>query len=75
MLGELFASQLHHYYVHKILKLESDKDVSYVNDERLGRFLREKVLGPGAKYHWNEMIERATGEPLNPKYFAEQFVR
>jgi len=75
MLGELFASQLHHHYVHNILKLKSDKDVSYVNDKRLGRFLREKVLGPGAKYHWNEMIERATGEPLNPKYFAEQFVK
>lgn len=75
MLGELFASQLHHYYVHNILKLDSDKDVSYVNDERLGKFLREEVLGPGAKYHWNEMIERATGEPLNPKYFAEQFVK
>jgi peptidyl-dipeptidase A len=75
MLGELFASQLHHYYVHKVMKLDSDENVSYVNDKRLGKFLREKVLGPGAKYHWNEMIERATGEPLNPKYFAEQFVK
>ncbi|MBC8218801.1 MAG: M3 family oligoendopeptidase [Planctomycetes bacterium] len=75
MLGELFASQLHHYYVHNILKLESDKNVSYANDRRLGKYLRGKVLGPGAKYDWNEMIERATGEPLNPKYFAEQFVK
>jgi len=75
MLGELFASQLHHYYVHNIMKLESDKNVSYANDKKLGRFLRKKVFGPGAKYHWNEMIERATGEPLNPKYFAEQFVK
>lgn len=75
MLGELFASQLHHYYVHNILKLQSDKLVSYANDKKLGGFLRKKVLGPGAKYHWNEMIERATGEPLTPKYFAEQFVK
>ncbi|MBN2269896.1 MAG: M2 family metallopeptidase [Sedimentisphaerales bacterium] len=75
MLGELFASQLHHYYVHNILKLQSDKLVSYANDKKLGRFLRKKVFGPGVKYPWNEMIERATGEPLNPKYFAEQFVK
>ncbi|HLB72780.1 MAG TPA: hypothetical protein VJJ98_02065, partial [Sedimentisphaerales bacterium] len=75
MLGELFASQLHHYYVHNILKLKSDKLVSYANDKKLGGFLRKKVFGPGAKYHWSEMIERATGEPLNPKYFAEQFVK
>jgi Zn-dependent M32 family carboxypeptidase len=25
-------------------------------------------------YHWNEMIERATGEPLTARYFVEQFV-
>ncbi|MCK4294904.1 MAG: M3 family oligoendopeptidase [Planctomycetes bacterium] len=75
MLGELFASQLHHYFVHKVMKLESDKNVSYVDDQRLGKYLRAGVLGPGARYHWNEMIERATGEPLTPKYFVEQFVK
>lgn len=75
MLGELLASQLHHYYVYNVLKLESDKNVSYVGDKKLGAFLREKVLAPGAAYHWNEMIERATGEPLTPKYFVEQFVK
>jgi len=75
MLGELFASQLHYYYVRRIMKLDCDKDVSYTGDKRLGRYLSKEVLGPGAKYHWNEMIERATGEPLSPKYFAEQFVK
>ena len=75
MLGELFASQVHHYYVHNIMKLESDKLVSYANDKKLGKFLREKVFGPGAKYRWNKMIEQATGEALNPKYFVEQFVK
>ena len=75
MMGELLASQLHHYIVHKVLKLESDRDVSYVGDKILGDYLREKVLGPGALYHWDDMIERATGEPLTPKYFVEQFVK
>ena len=75
MLGELFASQLHHHFVHQVMKLESDKNVSYVDDQRLGKYLRAGVLGPGARYHWNEMIERATGEPLTPKYFVEQFVK
>ncbi|MHC4228262.1 MAG: M2 family metallopeptidase [Planctomycetota bacterium] len=75
MLGELLASQLHHHIVHKVLMLESDHDVSYVGDKALGDYLRRKVLGPGARYHWNDMIERATGEPLTPKYFVEQFVQ
>ncbi len=74
MLGELLASQLHHHIVHKVLKLESDRDVSYVGEKKLGDYLRKKVFGPGALYHWNEMIERATEEPLTPKYFVEQFV-
>ncbi|MHC4511224.1 MAG: M2 family metallopeptidase, partial [Planctomycetota bacterium] len=66
MLGELLASQLHHHIVHKVLWLKSDRDVSYVNDERLGRYLRENFFGPGALYSWNDMIERATGKPLTP---------
>jgi peptidyl-dipeptidase A len=74
MLGELLASQLHHYIVHNVLKLKSDKDVSYAGEKKLGDYLKKKVLGPGALYQWNDMIERATGEFLTPKYFVEQFV-
>jgi peptidyl-dipeptidase A len=69
------ASQLHYHIIHEVFKLESDHDVSYVGDKNLGDYLRKKVLGSGALYHWNDMIERATGEPLTPKYFVEQFVK
>ena len=75
MLGELFASQLHNHIVQNILKLESDENVSYVGQSKAGDFLAEKVFEAGNLYHWNEMIERATGEPLTPKYFVTQFVR
>ena len=75
MLGELFASQLHNHIVHNILKLESDENVSYVGQSKAGDFLTEKVFKAGNLYHWNEMIERATGEPLTPKYFVAEFVR
>jgi len=75
MLGELLASQLHHYFVHNVMKLESDRDVSYVGEKRLGEYLCANVFGPGALYHWNDMITRATGEPLTPRYFVEQFIK
>ncbi len=75
MLGELLASQLHYHIVHNILKLESDKNVSYVGQRKAGDFLAEKVFQAGALYHWNEMIERATGQPLTPRYFVTQFVK
>ena len=74
MLGELLASQLHHHLVHEILKLESDENVSYVGQKVVGDFLSEKVFKVGAVYHWNRMIERATGEPLTPKYFVSEFI-
>lgn len=74
MLGELLASQWHHYLVHNVLKLESDRGVSYVGQKKVGDYFREKVFAPGTVYHWTEMIPRATGELLTPKYFVEQFV-
>jgi len=75
MLGELLASQLHHHIVRNVLNLKSDKGVSYVNQMQVGEFMREKVFEPGAVYSWNKMIERATGEPLTPRYFVAEFVK
>jgi len=75
VLGELLASQLHHHLVYKILKLESDKNVSYVGQRKVGEFLKKNVFEPADLYRWNVMIERATGEPLTPKYFVQQFVK
>jgi len=75
MLGELLASQVHHHIVHNVLKLESDEGLSYVGRQAVGAYLRQEVFGPGARYYWNDMIERATGEPLTTKYFVEQFVK
>ena len=75
LLGEMFASQLHKYIVSNVLKLECDEGVSYVGRREVGEFVREKVFEAGAVYHWNRMIELATGEPLSPKYFVAQFVK
>ncbi len=74
MLGELLASQLHHTLVVDVLGQTSDQDVSYVGKPEVGAFLKDHVFGPGAVYPWNDMIERATGEPLTATYFVEQFV-
>ena len=73
MLGELFASQLHYYIANNILH-KDPKEVSYFNNKKIGEYILNKVLKPGARYYWNEMIERATGEPLTAKYFVKQFI-
>ncbi len=75
MLGELLASQMHHHLVHNILKLNSDRTVSYVGRRKVGRWFAKNVFEVGAVYRWDEMIERATGEPLTAKYFVDQFVQ
>ena len=75
MLGELLASQMHHHLVHDVLRQDTDEEVSYVGREKAGRWFRQNIFAPGDRYHWNEMIARATGEPLTAKYFAEQFVK
>jgi peptidyl-dipeptidase A len=75
MLGELLASQLHNHIVHKVLKLESDKNVSYVDQKAVGDYLRKKVFEVADLYQWNQMIKRATGEPLQAKYFVAEFVK
>jgi peptidyl-dipeptidase A len=75
MLGELFASQLHHYLVHNVLQRQSDEGVSYVGEKQVGDYIRRKVFAPGALYYWDDMITRATGEPLTPKYFTEEFLK
>ena len=75
LLGELLASQLHHYIAVNINKTTDLQNVSYTNNAEIGKFLLSKVFAPGKKYLWNDMIEKATGEKLTAKYYALQFVK
>ena len=73
-LGELLASQLYNYIGTNILKASDTKNQSFVGKPEVGKYLQEKVFAPGARYYWNDMIEKATGEKLTAKYYAKQFV-
>jgi peptidyl-dipeptidase A len=75
LLGEMLASQLHHTILTKVLRKPEGTQVGYVGDRPIGQFLKKQVFEPGDVYRWDEMIRRATGEPLTAKYFVEQFVR
>ena len=69
-LGELFASQMHHYIVEHITRSGDMAFDSYTGCVEVGRWLTEKVFAPGKLYPWNEMITRATGEPLTAAWWA-----
>jgi len=75
LLGELFASQVRQAIAQNIPGLKQDQDMAFTGDKRIGEFLKSKIFEEGKILPWNEMIAKATGEPLNPKYFVEEFVK
>lgn len=72
-LGEIFASQMHNYIVTNIRKSNDMKNECYIGNKEIGKWMSEKVFSPGMQYEWAEFIEKATGERLTAKYYAEQF--
>jgi peptidyl-dipeptidase A len=40
-----------------------------------GDFFRQKVFDLGNTSHWNDALEMATGEKLNPDYFVQKFAQ
>jgi peptidyl-dipeptidase A len=73
LLGELFASQIY-FHLAKEAGQPENMNFSFTNDAKAGEFFRNSIFAVGAKYYWNDMIEKATGEKLTAKYFAKQFV-
>jgi peptidyl-dipeptidase A len=74
-LGELLASQLQVYINSKILKTGNYDIASLSRNAEIGRYLLDKVFRPGAKYSWDDMIRRATGEKLTARYYAGEFLK
>jgi peptidyl-dipeptidase A len=71
MMGQLFASQVHHAIVREVFHGEDPRAVVYAGNPAVGRFLREKVFGPASTLSWNDLTRNATGEQLSAKSFAE----
>jgi len=62
--GELFASQL--------AQTLSQRAGGIVGQLAAGAFLRDTVFRPGAHLRWDELVQRATGAPLNARAFAAE---
>ncbi|MGE5673130.1 MAG: M2 family metallopeptidase [Mycobacterium leprae] len=68
LIGEVTASHIHHHVA------KATGTTRVVGNQGVGEWLVERWFKPGAIYSWTELVEHATGEPLSPKYFVEQFV-
>jgi peptidyl-dipeptidase A len=73
MMGELFASQLHHAIARDVYKGAAPDSVIYAGNKEVGEFMRKKVFAPGRTLPWNELTKFATGNPLEAKAFAADF--
>lgn len=67
VLADLFAGQLQHYMEENIL---TEKNPSYHDNKEVGLFLVSQIFKYGDLLPWEQLIRKATGEPLNPLYFA-----
>ncbi len=71
MMGELFASQVHHALIRAIMPDTNPAGAIYVGNKGAGVFMRDNVYAPGLTLDWNQLTRHATGEELNAKAFAE----
>lgn len=73
MMGELFASQVHHAIARDVYKKADPQTVIYVGNKEVGEFMKKRVFEPGKTLSWDELTRHATGERLNAKAFAADF--
>src|SRR5262249_40951016 len=73
MMGELFASQLHHAIAKELYNGADPNTVIYVGNKKVGEFMKKRVFEPGRTLTWNGLTKHATGEELSPKAFAADF--
>jgi peptidyl-dipeptidase A len=71
MMGELFASQVHHAIAREVYHADPAAGLAYVGRRDVGEFMRTRVFAPGKTLSWNDLTRAATGEELSPKAFAE----
>jgi peptidyl-dipeptidase A len=73
MMGELFASQLHHAIARKVYKGADPATVVYAGNKEVGEFMKRYVFEPGKTMNWNELTAYATDAELSPEAFANDF--
>ena len=73
MLGQLFASQVHHAIARDVYNNADPKTVLYIGDPKIGTYMRDKVFAPGRSLTWKELTVFATGSELTPAAFAADF--
>ena len=73
MLGELFASQVHHAITKDLYPGKSPSEVIYEGNLKVGEFMRNKIFSSGKSLPWDELVKFATDKPLSAEAFSLDF--
>jgi peptidyl-dipeptidase A len=73
MMGQLFASQVHHAIAREVYQGEDPGKIVFVGNQKVGAFMKKKVFEPGRTKSWDDLTEFATGAKLGPEAFAKDF--
>ncbi len=71
LLADVFAAQLQHSIK---INVFNKPGMNCYNNKAVGKYLTDNLYRYGNLLPWNQLIQRATGEPLNIDYFVEQLV-
>lgn len=71
VLADVFAAQLQHSVEVRVLK---ETNGVYTNNKAVGTYLIGNLFHYGNLLPWDQLIEKATGEPLNSTYLVNQLV-
>jgi len=71
VLADIFAAQVQHTIEQSVLK---NADETVQGNRAVGEYLTNSLYRYGNLLSWEKLIEKATGEPLNPAYFVKQLI-
>lgn len=66
LLGDLITAQFRHHL--------RKSGGGIIDRESTGTFFRDQVFRHGARRPWNELMASATGEPLNPEHYVNEWL-
>ena len=71
VLADIFAAQLQHAVETNVIKKTGGK---YQENKAVGKYLVDNLYRYGNRLPWEQLIERATKEPLNSSYLVKSMV-
>lgn len=71
VLADVFAAQLQHSIKTRVL---TKTNGTYKNNKAIGNYLVDNLYCYGNLLPWEQLIVKATGEPLNSSYFVNQMI-